>query len=167
MMSATSFYTIFVNTNDNVSLPVGHNVIANCKYLLEVLKNVYNMSISIPLPTINSATMQNVITFFGLYKNAPVVLENGQSISTAPRSVLDDDALEFFVTLPYSELGKVAEAANDLQSVVLLDSCVAIFNTMTEVLDTHELRNWYNLRDDYTAEEENAILNSHQITKQM
>uniref|UniRef100_A0A7E4W7G6 Skp1 domain-containing protein n=1 Tax=Panagrellus redivivus TaxID=6233 RepID=A0A7E4W7G6_PANRE len=72
--------------------------------------------------------------------------------------------LDFLTALPDMEMFHITDAADALKIPRLIDLCLVFFLIKAEGKDTKALRKEFDLRDDYTEQEEADIRKKHEVT---
>jgi len=118
------------------------------KLLLEDVGNEEN----IPLPNVQSAILSKVIEYCEKHKNDDPPVENADA---APSE--DEGDLDFCKEFDQATLFEMIKAANYLDIRSLLDvTCKTVAN-MIKGKTTEQIRATFNIENDFTPEEEEAI----------
>uniref|UniRef100_A0A7E4VE27 Skp1 domain-containing protein n=1 Tax=Panagrellus redivivus TaxID=6233 RepID=A0A7E4VE27_PANRE len=74
--------------------------------------------------------------------------------------------MDFFLSLPDMEMFQISDAADALKIPRLIDLCLVFFLERADGKDTKALRKEFDLRDDYTEQEEADIRKAHEVAAQ-
>ncbi|GMS97811.1 hypothetical protein PENTCL1PPCAC_19986 [Pristionchus entomophagus] len=120
--------------------------------------------LEIPLPNVNAATLKHIINWCDHHKNDATVVEEEGEEKKKKKETKSDDIPEWDVNflsadngVEISVLCEIIHAANYLHIQALLDrSCKTIANMM-KGKSSEEIRQTFNIPNDFTPEEEAQI----------
>ncbi len=125
-----------------------------------LLQDVEDANEPIPLPNVNSRTLQRVLTYCKHYYNPNVVVKPATEGEQAPEEKRIDDICPWdleFCKMDQPELFELILGANYLDIKDLLDvTCKTVAN-MIKGKTPEEIRKTFNIPNDFTPEEEEQI----------
>ncbi|KAJ2380356.1 hypothetical protein GGI23_007807, partial [Coemansia sp. RSA 2559] len=120
--------------------------------------------ICIPLPEVNGKTLKKVIEFCEHHKDDPV---DGDDFDDLPRRSDDMDSWDKeFIDVEQDTLFEVLLAANYMGCSALLDLACARVANMVRNKDAAEIREMFNITDDFTEEEKEQIRKENAISEE-
>jgi len=138
---------VSVLTCDSAQFDIGERVITGCLTLKNLVDDIGDDEI-IPLPSVHSNEMKEVISFYTGHQEMGGI--------TTDEAMLTTDA-ERLSLLPTRSVIRLMEAADYLCAETLLNACAKSIATSISKKTTQEIRDILGIENDFTPEEEAEI----------
>lgn len=109
----------------------------------------------IPLPMVTGAILKKVLVWADYHKNDPVTRDSDDDTSKRTDDISQWDSE--FLKVDQGTLFELILAANYLDMKGLLDVCCKTVANMIKGKSPEEIRRTFNIRNDFTPEEEEAV----------
>ncbi|KAI9034161.1 Skp1 family, dimerization domain-containing protein [Hyaloraphidium curvatum] len=149
--------TITLTSSDSVAFTVEREVAERSVLLKNMLEDVGESDAPIPLPNVSGSILKKVIEYCEHHKGDPLPTAEDDNDDTRKRS---DDIEEWdadFVKVENDQLFELILAANYMDIKPLLDlGCKTVAN-MIKGKTPEQIREMFNIENDFTPEEEEQI----------
>jgi S-phase kinase-associated protein 1 len=142
-------------SNDKESFELIRDLVVESKMIAKFIEDNDEDMIDIPLPNVNKKNLKLIIAFFEQYNKEPMSIipkplngELSNHIQTWYSEFIDKD---------YPELEELVIAANYMEITPLIDLCCAKIATLIKDKPTEEIRQIFNIKNDFTQEEEEQL----------
>ncbi|OHE95650.1 E3 ubiquitin ligase complex SCF subunit scon-3 [Colletotrichum orchidophilum] len=151
---------IWVQSNDNITIPVDRVVAERSMLIKNMLEDVGDDSISqenpIPIPNVNEAVLRKVIEWCEHHRNDPVQSADDENDARKKTTEIEEWDQKF-MQVDQEMLFEIILASNYLDIKPLLDvGCKTVAN-MIKGKSPEEIRKTFNITNDFTPEEEEQI----------
>ncbi|EFQ24879.1 Skp1 family protein [Colletotrichum navitas] len=151
---------IWVQSNDNITIPVDRVVAERSMLIKNMLEDVGDDSISqenpIPIPNVNEAVLRKVIDWCDHHRNDPVQTQDDENDARKKTTEIEEWDQKF-MQVDQEMLFEIILASNYLDIKPLLDvGCKTVAN-MIKGKSPEEIRKTFNITNDFTPEEEEQI----------
>ncbi|CCF32791.1 E3 ubiquitin ligase complex SCF subunit scon-3 [Colletotrichum higginsianum] len=151
---------IWVQSNDNITIPVDRVVAERSMLIKNMLEDVGDDSISqenpIPIPNVNEAVLRKVIEWCEHHRNDPVQTQDDENDARKKTTEIEEWDQKF-MQVDQEMLFEIILASNYLDIKPLLDvGCKTVAN-MIKGKSPEEIRKTFNITNDFTPEEEEQI----------
>ncbi|KAK1995206.1 Skp1 family protein [Colletotrichum falcatum] len=151
---------IWVQSNDNITIPVDRVVAERSMLIKNMLEDVGDDSISqenpIPIPNVNEAVLRKVIEWCDHHRNDPVQTQDDENDARKKTTEIEEWDQKF-MQVDQEMLFEIILASNYLDIKPLLDvGCKTVAN-MIKGKSPEEIRKTFNITNDFTPEEEEQI----------
>uniref|UniRef100_A0A7E4VMW4 Skp1 domain-containing protein n=1 Tax=Panagrellus redivivus TaxID=6233 RepID=A0A7E4VMW4_PANRE len=158
--------TLKIRTIDNQVIEVTGKLINES----EVLKKAYEMhdnsEVGEIVVSVVSEGLQNTLKLLEFYDLEKPYVPASSWSNRKPFMEESKAALEFLKSLPDDEMFAINYVVDGLDCKRLIDCCMLFFlNKVTESNGTKELREMFNLKNDYTEAEEAELRARHNATR--
>ncbi|KAK2025795.1 Skp1 family protein [Colletotrichum zoysiae] len=148
---------IWVQSNDNITIPVDRAVAERSMLIKNMLEDVGDDSISqenpIPIPNVNEAVLRKVIDWCEHHRNDPVQTQDDENDARKKTTEIEEWDQKF-MQVDQEMLFEIILASNYLDIKPLLDvGCKTVAN-MIKGKSPEEIRKTFNITNDFTPEEE-------------
>jgi S-phase kinase-associated protein 1 len=148
-------------TPEGTAVTVPYPFIAKCKTLKDMLEDFGNdIDTPIPIHNLSVSTLVRVIEFSHL-PELPLTEPKQIPIDPNPEAPVSKQRA-FFADMPQDQLFEVILAANYLDYKQLLDCACRIVSEMIVGKTPSEIRTTFNIRNDFSPEEELAIMKENE-----
>ncbi|KAI8845937.1 putative negative regulator sulfur controller-3 [Chytriomyces cf. hyalinus JEL632] len=152
---------VTLQSSDSQLFKVDRTVVERSVLLKNMLEDVGDADeLPIPLPNVNAAILKKVIEYCEHHKSDPLPAAEEDKDSTDPSKRRSDDIDEWdasFIKVENELLFEIILAANYLDIKALLDlGCKTVAN-MIKGKKAEEIREMFNIENDFTPEEEEQI----------
>ncbi|GKT52105.1 E3 ubiquitin ligase complex SCF subunit scon-3 [Colletotrichum spaethianum] len=151
---------IWVQSNDNITIPVDRVVAERSMLIKNMLEDVGDDAISqenpIPIPNVNEAVLRKVIEWCEHHRNDPVQTQDDENDARKKTTEIEEWDQKF-MQVDQEMLFEIILASNYLDIKPLLDvGCKTVAN-MIKGKSPEEIRKTFNITNDFTPEEEEQI----------
>ncbi|KAF9877303.1 E3 ubiquitin ligase complex SCF subunit scon-3 [Colletotrichum karsti] len=151
---------IWVQSNDNITIPVDRSVAERSMLLKNMLEDVGDEAISqtnpIPIPNVNEAVLRKVIEWCEHHRLDPVQAQDEENDARKKTTEIEEWDQKF-MQVDQEMLFEIILASNYLDIKPLLDvGCKTVAN-MIKGKSPEEIRKTFNITNDFTPEEEEQI----------
>ncbi|KAI9292886.1 S-phase kinase-associated protein 1A-like protein [Neoconidiobolus thromboides FSU 785] len=150
---------IILTTSDNKEVKVERSVIERSKLIKGLLEDTNDADASIPLMNVNEETLLRIIEYCEHHRDDPVVEEEeDDEPPNRARAIEDIDPWDFnFAKLDKESLYELILAANYLDIKPLIQVCCKMIANMIRGKNIQQIREEFNIINDFTEEEEAEI----------
>jgi S-phase kinase-associated protein 1 len=143
---------IYLLSNDNVKFKVDKEVAEKSVLIKNMLEDIGDSDLPIPLPNVNSNILKKVIEWCKKYKDDHIIQDDQQNRNT---DINEWD--QKYMDVDQETLFDIILASNYLDIKALLDiGCKTVAN-MIKGKSAEEIRRTFNIVNDFTPEEEAQI----------
>jgi S-phase kinase-associated protein 1 len=151
---------IKIFTSDGVTMHVEKPIALFSKSISNLLDDLGSINEPVPLPNVSSEVYQSIRSFSVLFLKNPSSLEISTSIRTREQDKFEE--MPQWQTKYLNELGtemvlQLILASNYLDIKPILDSCCKYIAKMINGKTVVEIRELFNIKNDFTPEEEEQI----------
>ncbi|KAJ9077268.1 hypothetical protein DSO57_1018341 [Entomophthora muscae] len=147
-----------LTTSDEKEYSVEKNVIIRSKLIRGLLDDIGETEEAIPLPNVNSTTFEKVLEYCNHHKDDPLVEEEEDELPPKPKAIEDIDPWDYqFAKLEKEPLFELILAANYLDIKPLITVCCKMVANMIRGKTVEQVREEFNIVNDFTPEEEAEI----------
>ncbi|UQC77831.1 Skp1 family protein [Colletotrichum lupini] len=151
---------IWVQSNDNITIPVDRVVAERSMLIKNMLEDVGDDAISqenpIPIPNVNEAVLRKVIEWCDHHRADPVQTADDENDARKKTTEIEEWDQKF-MQVDQEMLFEIILASNYLDIKPLLDvGCKTVAN-MIKGKSPEEIRKTFNITNDFTPEEEEQI----------
>ncbi|KAK2011072.1 Skp1 family protein [Colletotrichum eremochloae] len=144
---------IWVQSNDNITIPVDRVVAERSMLIKNMLEDVGDDSISqenpIPIPNVNEAVLRKVIDWCDHHRNDPIQTQDDENDARKKTTEIEEWDQKF-MQVDQEMLFEIILASNYLDIKPLLDvGCKTVAN-MIKGKSPEEIRKTFNITNDFT-----------------
>ncbi|KAI9352998.1 putative negative regulator sulfur controller-3 [Zopfochytrium polystomum] len=150
--------TIKLTSSDGQEFAVEKKVADRSVLLKNMLEDVGDADTPIPLPNVTAKILKKVIEYCTHHKDDPIVVAENDAFDAARKRSDDIDEWDAtYIKVDNEELFEIILAANYLDIKPLLDlGCKTVAN-MIKGKTAEQIREMFNIENDFTPEEEEQI----------
>ena len=145
---------VTLTSSDGKSFIMDAEVAKMSGTLKNMLEDISDLTTPIPIPNVSGATMEKVVKYCEYHHTSPT--DSSDERMTIDRPMCDFDK-EFLSHITHSELFDLILAANYLDIKPLLDVTCKTVAGMIRGKSAEEIRKLFNIKNDFTPEEEEQV----------
>ena len=150
---------VVLQSSDEKNFTVEKDILMRSALLKNMLADIEDSSDPIPLPQVDSTTLEKVIEYLEYHKDDPIPEEEEEEEDyTRPRPSDDIEPWDKdFIGKDLVLINHILVAANYMDIKDLLDLAAKTVANMMKGKTTEQLREMFNIVNDFTPEEEEEI----------
>ncbi|KAF6746283.1 Skp1 family, dimerization domain-containing protein [Ephemerocybe angulata] len=148
---------VLLLTSDNEMFSVAEDVIKRSAYIKNMLEDVGESDLPIPLPNVESNVLVKILEYCEHYRGEPLPASDVDPAEIGDRSLDIADWDQKYMAVDQEMLFEIILAANYLDIKSLLDVGCKTVAKMMKGKSSEEIRTLFNIANDFTPEEEAQI----------